>query len=375
MKPVKENRGFKILFFIDTLKAGGKERQFVELLKQLSTLSHIKIELLMMRDDIHYREIHQLKLKIHNLNRKRKLDLFIFFRLFKIVKKIKPDIFHSWSTMTTLYGGLVVKLLKINHICGSVRGATNIKRFSKPWLVDKVGFWLSDNIVANSLAGLQSRNLTNNKKALVIPNGFDFSRIKYLQRSGTIREKFHIITDKIVGMVGSLDNRKDNEIFIKAAGMIIAERKDVTFLIVGEGVKYEYLNSLVDEKDRPYVNFTGRQEDIESIVNIFNIGVLTSKNELFREGISNSIMEYMALGKAVIATDSGGNSELVQPNSTGFLVKPKDLGELVEKINYLLDHPKIALDMGQAGKKRIEDKFGLEKMVSSYLNLYQSLLR
>jgi glycosyltransferase involved in cell wall biosynthesis len=364
----------KILFFMDTLQSGGKERQLVELLKQLSKRQDFKLELLLMSEVIHYQEVFELNIKINYLTRKIKFDPFFLYKLFKMVKRIHPDILHTWSTITALYAGPVAKLLNIKNVCGSIRGATDIKKHIKPWIINKLGFRFADRIVANSHAGLLSRNLNNNKKATCIQNGFDFARLKDLENPENVKKRFGISTDKIVGMVSSLDNRKDNEIFIRAAKHILTRRSDVTFLIVGEGPKHAYFQSLIEERQKAFIILTGRQDNIESIVNIFNIGVLTSKNEFFREGISNSIMEYMALAKPVIASDSGGNSEIIEDKVNGFLVKPKELDGLVEMITNLLDNPKIAREMGRAGKFRIEKKFNIEKMINNYIDLYKNFI-
>lgn len=364
----------RILFLIDTLRAGGKERQLVELLKKLSLKPEFELDLLLMKQAVEYSGVYDLKVKIHFLNRKIKFDPVFFFKLYKMVRRIKPDILHAWSAVMAFYVGPIARLLKIKNICGLVRGATNVKKYSRTWLFEKIGFIFSDKIIANSQAGLYSRNLSKNKKAMVIRNGFDFSRIGDLEDPVNIKKRFGITTDRIVGMVGSLDDRKDNEVFIQAAKQIISRRKDVTFLIVGEGPKYDRLKSLVDEKEKGRIVFTGRQDKIESIINIFDIGVLTSKNEFFREGISNSIMEYMALEKPVVATDSGGNPEIVGDTITGYLVKPKDPEKLVDRIEYLLTHPQIAGDMGKAGKRKIINEFDLNRMSDAYIQFYRNLI-
>jgi len=372
---LKITRQIKILFFIDTLRSGGKERQLVELLRQLSDKTNFKLELLLMNKEIHYKEIYDLNIKISYLKKKNIFDISFFFKLFKIVKKFKPDILHTWSNMAAFYSGPIVKLLNVKSICGSVRGATNIKKYSKLWFVNKVGFLFADRIVANSYAGVLSRHLKSNNKAMCIYNGFNFSRIENLENHEYIKEKFKIRTDKIVGMVGSLDKRKDTEIFINAAKQILKKRRDVTFLIIGEGPKLNYLQSLIDDKDKDYIIFTGKQDRIESIANTFDIGVLTSKNEFSREGISNSIMEYMALAKPVVATHSGGSPEIVDNNVTGYLVRPKDRNDLVKKIEYLLENPKIGEKMGKAGKIKIEKKFNIRKMTNSFIELYRDLVQ
>ena len=103
--------------------------------------------------------------------------------------------------------------------------------------------------------------------------------------------------------------------------MILNNRKDVTFLVIGNGINLEKCR--MKARGHEKIKFLGFQNDIESIVNVFNAGVLLTNQDVHGEGISNSIMEYMALGKPVIATDGGGTKELIVDGKTGFLVQPK----------------------------------------------------
>jgi glycosyltransferase involved in cell wall biosynthesis len=103
-------------------------------------------------------------------------------------------------------------------------------------------------------------------------------------------------------------------------------------------------------------------------MNMCDIGILAT----YTEGISNSIMEFMALGKPVVATDGGGTKELVIGGETGFLIKPKSVEELVSKIEYLLNNDKIASSMGMKAKERIKQEFSMKKMINSFVDLYNN---
>ena len=92
------------------------------------------------------------------------------------------------------------------------------------------------------------------------------------------------------------------------------------------------------------------------------------------EGISNTILESMASSLPVIATDVGGNSELVQNNNTGYIVPVNDIEKLTETMKNYLDKPELAYTQGKAGRKRIEDCFSLKSMVDHYENVYQKVL-
>src|SRR5664279_182128 len=93
----------KILFFVDILDAGGKERRLTELMKAYANRQDLEFELAIMSRDIDFKELYELDIKIHYVLRKRKRDLSVFYRFFKLCRKIQPDIVHCWDSMTAVY--------------------------------------------------------------------------------------------------------------------------------------------------------------------------------------------------------------------------------------------------------------------------------
>ncbi len=94
----------------------------------------------------------------------------------------------------------------------------------------------------------------------------------------------------------------------------------------------------------------------------------------FTEGISNAILEYMALEKPVIATDGGGTNEIVENEKTGFLIPQKNPSALAEKLDVLLNDKDLRIKMGKAGREQIERQFSIENMVGSYIESYTKLI-
>ena len=115
----------------------------------------------------------------------------------------------------------------------------------------------------------------------------------------------------------------------------------------------------------------GRRSDVEALVQIFDIGVLCTNLKVHGEGISNSIIEYMVLGKPVIATDGGGTNELITDNENGYLIGDKDDSSLVEKILFLYNDLCAAHRVGQAAQKTILNKFLLDRMTAEYISVYE----
>jgi glycosyltransferase involved in cell wall biosynthesis len=118
------------------------------------------------------------------------------------------------------------------------------------------------------------------------------------------------------------------------------------------------------------VIFFGDQRDVGAYLAAFDIAVLTSDTE----GCSNFLLEAMALGKPIVATDVGGNRELVYQGESGVLVPPRDGEALAYEIINLLRNPTLARSMGQAGKEKVTTRFSVENMVSQYESLYEDAL-
>src|SRR6185312_14588723 len=110
----------RILFFIDGLYAGGKERRLTELMKGLNSISEISFEIVVMNDKVHYQQVFDLNTKVHYLIRKTKKDLSVFQKFYRLCKSYRPDIVHCWDSMTAVIAVPICKLLNIILVNGMV---------------------------------------------------------------------------------------------------------------------------------------------------------------------------------------------------------------------------------------------------------------
>lgn len=360
----------KILFIIDTLGSGGKERRLTELLKALKVRQNIEFELVVMSRNIHYREVLDLGINIRYIIRETKKDISVFNKFYKLCRNYRPDIVHCWDSMTAVYLVPTCKLLHIKLVNGMVIDSPVRQNvFNKYWLRARLTFPFSDIIVGNSRAGLLAYKAPESR-GYIVYNGFSSERTEKLINKEFIKKQLNINTDYMVGMVATFWENKDYPTYYEAAQSLLAKRKDITFLAIGNNTdSFESLN-LIDKQYMENFRFLGKRSDIESYINSMDICILST----FTEGISNSIMEYMALGKPVVATRGGGTSEIVINEETGFLVDPSNPGELAGKIEILLNDRKLREKMGSAGRGRVKDIFSIEQMVTKYINLYNMLL-
>src|ERR1035437_2925451 len=360
----------KILFFTDTLKPGGKERRLTELIKALKSKQDIEFELVVMSNDIHYTEVFDLGTNIHYIIRKTKKDISVFYRFYKLCRNYRPDIVHCWDSMTAVYLVPTCKLLHIKLVNGMVIDSP-VKQniFNQHWLRAKLTFPFSDIIVGNSKAGLKAYKAPENK-SIVIYNGFNFDRTENLISKEIIKKQISTDSNYLIGMVASFSEYKDYQTYFRAAELLLKTRIDVIFLAIGNNTDSIESRNLIDKQYIDNFRLLGKKSDIESFINAMDICILST----FTEGISNSILEYMALEKPVIATSGGGTNEIVMDNKTGFLVNPSNPKELAEKIEILLNDAHLCKSMGLAGIELVKNKFSIDQMLKKYNDLYEIIL-
>lgn len=358
------------------MTAGGRERRLTELMKGLKLKSNIQFELAVMSEDVHYKEIFDLNIKIHYLIRTQKKDFSIFKKFYKICKEYKPDLVHCWDSMTAVYSAPVCKLLRIKFANGMVVDTPMPQnRSNVHWRRARLTFPFSNIIIGNSKAGLAGYNAPP-QKSICIYNGMNLTRFYNLKDPSLIRKEIFDEPNEnffIAGMVAQVDLlRKDYGTLLDVAKSMISKNENIRFVMVGDGDHYEQLKNSIPASIENKLKFLGRRSDVESIVNIFDAGLLLTNIKNHGEGISNAIIEYMVLAKPVIASRGGGTDEIVEDQKTGYLISPFGKVELEEKLKILMNNPGLRKQMGSAGKESVLKNFTIDKMVDSFISLYES---
>jgi glycosyltransferase involved in cell wall biosynthesis len=368
----------KILMVIDSLDKGGKERRMLELIKGLLRRPEgFNIYLVSLTETVEYNYVYNLPIKFEILSRKYRKDPTIVLKLKKIIKTFKPDIIHSWSTMASIYlslSNLWGRKPLINAVLADAQEGLNT--LDKHYLRVKLTSPFSSVFVANSKAGIKSYR-TPLHKSICIYNGIDFNRFQNL------RPKTEVETDIlgkrkdkqfVVAMVASFDERKDFATLLKAASRMCKKNKSLIFLLIGAGPTWETLrNSVPSDLLDNQIILTGKRDDVESVLQIVDVGVLITNASNHGEGISNAIIECMALGKPVIASRGGGTGEVVLDDFNGFLVDPKNEDQIIKYIELLYNDRQLLSQLGENAFKWVRENFDLEKKTDEYVDLYQKL--
>ncbi len=350
----------KILFIIDGLNAGGKERQLYEIMKVFSEASHLKTGIIIFNKNNHYSD--RIKKKVNyfvELN-KRPTRLEPFFTIWKHIRGFKPDIIHTWDSLSSMYACFPVKFFKIKFIDGSIRDAG----IEKGWQLFLKKYFLkrADLIIANSKAGLHYYKI----RGEVIYNAIDTRRFYKRIKTG----KINII------MVANFTDYKDHKTFINAAIKLLNNKQIDNVYFAGDGPhKQIHIDNL--KKNYPGIflkfHFLGLTPNIEKYLAKCKFGILCSTSA-YSEGISNSVLEYMAAGLIPIVTDVGGSSEIISDTNNGYLIKSGDSDKIVEIIEHLRSDTELFRSITKSAQKTIRLKFDLKKNVKSIENIYHSLL-
>ncbi len=301
-----------------------------------------------------------------HMGRIRYLNIFIVKKLISIIKERQIALIHSDSSTETFYDGIAARIMRIPIVW-------HIRVSEREWFLDRILSLLSTKLilVADAIRRRFSW-LKNNRKMVVIHNGIDLNEFDNFPVTSSIREEFDINRNEVLlGFIGRIEKRKGLEYLISAMRHI----DGVKLILIGSG-KEEYISGLRNICESNGISdrifFTGQRDDIPAVLKKIDILVFPV---LAGEGFSRVILEAMAAGKPVVATDNAGNPEAVKNGITGVIVPVKNSAILAAKITQLANNRRKRVEMGLAGRKRVARHFTIERNVELTEKLYMELLR
>jgi len=372
-----EQKKIKIAYQIAPHVRGGAESFLFNLIKNIDKKKFQPV-LLSFAKGIVLKKFKKLGLKIKIIDYRNNAGSN---KLINFLKKEKIDIAQTSSFFPAL--AIVSKKSGIPHIwriSGNVNITCSDQNLKAREDILQLIDCLSVAIVCPSIFLKNQFVGYSHKKITIIYNGLDLDYIKNIRPD---KKKLRNIgineTDIVVGMAANLNSQKRHIDFIKAAEIVRKEIKNIKFILAGSkssGKKgYEYMDYLKKEIRKSELNndviFTGFREDILKIIASLDLTVLPSINE----GASNFIMESIALGKPVVATNSGGNPEFIQDKINGFLVPIKNPKKLAKAIIKIIKNPANAGKMRAANKNLSKKMFNIKKTVTIYEKLYKKIYK
>lgn len=300
------------------------------------------------------------------LDREKKGRLYALWKLTTIIRDFEPDIVHAFAYASRA-------AMPVSKIFSKSKNIVSIR--TQPGrqinMFDKLINSFADMILLNSKKGaaLVNFNLWRNIPLQVIYNGIDLRKFD-ADACGDFDFSLSPKT-KVICAVARLHPVKGLDVLLNAFATLAKAMDNVQLWIVGGGQEKKNLEEQtiqlgIDSK----VTFWGEQENIPAILKHAYIGVLSSHYE----GLPNAVIEYMAAGLPVVATDVGGVGEVVLDGETGLLVPSGNPQILADTILFLLLNSETAILFGMTGRKRAESHFTLERMVFETEELYESLM-
>jgi glycosyltransferase involved in cell wall biosynthesis len=301
-------------------------------------------------------------------------------RLATLLRREHASIVHGWLSMANAFArlaGIIARVPVRIASEGAVLPTVDLRRLRRDTLIERALAHATDAYTANSeavAAGLRERGIAASK-IVVIRNGVRLARPLTDRSRAAIRSELGAVGDEpLVGMTARLDLEfKDQVTFLRAASALVSSGRQIRIAVIGEGAGRHVLEDLARElgiADR--VHFTGFRLDSAQLISGLDVSVMLGFEH--SEGFSNSILEAMAAGVPLVATDIPPNREALTDGVHGLLVPPRGIDEAAASIARLLDDPQFAARLGAAARARAGSEYSLEAQGARTMELYERLL-
>ena len=300
---------------------------------------------------------------------KTEMDLSAAWRLSRLLKQLRPDIVHAHDPHGVAMAGLALSMstqLAKPPLVASRRVDFHLRggRMSR-WKYRQVDCFIC---ASEAIRHMLISDGVPEARAVTVHEGIDLARVAAAPPAKLHEDLFLPHGAPIVGNVAALVPHKGQRHLIEAAALVVRQVPDARFVIAGEGELRPTLERTIREhRLEKHVLLAGFRPDVLSLHKAFDVFVMSS----ITEGLGTSLLDAMAAGKPIVATNTGGIPEVVVDGSTGFLVQPRDHQAMATAIVRLLKEGGLRQQMGNAGAARVHDKFSAERMVEKTVEVYK----
>jgi len=367
-------RRTKLMLLVPTLDQSGAEKQLTLLATRLPRDEFEVHVVALTRGGAFADDLAQHGVRLTVLGKRWKFDPVAMWRLRRLIRDEQPDIVHTWLFAANAYGRLMVGRRRSSRpkLIVSERCVDVWKAGWQLWLDQKL-IARTDRLIGNSVAVSEFYNSIGfpEDRITVIPNGIEVSDPDPFERDALLAELEIPNGVPVIGFVGRLARQKRVDDLVFAMALVAILRPDAHMLIVGEGSERDKLMKFArDINIDSHTRFTGHRTDVAKLLRIMELFWIASDFE----GQSNSIMEAMAAGLPVIASDIPPNRELVVDGETGFLVRVGDRAGFQQFAERILADPELARRLGNAGREQMRLHFSIDKMVAAHARVYREVL-
>lgn len=374
----------KIGYIITNLGTGGAEMMLLKLLKNLDRSRFEPMVISMMGiADIGPR-IAALEIPVYSLGMQRGLlpNPIIFFRLVRLLRRLRPNIVHTWMYHSDLIGGLAARLAACSNVIWGIRHSdlSKNKNKSSTLLVVKMCTWLSRYLPVKILScSMRAKDIHaavgyQVDKLHVIPNGFELDRFAPDSSARvSVRKELGLKEDTdLVGLIARYDEQKNHLGFVESVAAVAMQLPEVHFVLVGQDVDEK--NSVLQDaikKNRLQgrIHMLGRRDDVPRLMAALDVLASSSHGEAF----PNVLGEAMACGVPCVVTDVGDSAEIVA--DTGRVVPAGDMAGLARELVAVLQLPAAdRVVLGVEARERVAANYEIAHVTRLYEAFYDRVL-
>ncbi len=308
-------------------------------------------------------------IKVQELSFANELDIISAYKLAKFAKKGNYNILvcHNAHSVTIALLAKIfyskLKIIVVRRVIFSIKNGIISKYKYHNKLINRFV------AISNAINNVLEKSNINKQKIDLIYDGIDLKRFDNF-KNNNLEKELNPYNRLVVGTTSAIDKAKDFPTFLEAIKIILQSRKDVLFVIVGDGAERDNIQQEAENENiSQYIHFAGFQENIGDYLNMFAIFTLFSKSE----GLGTSILDAMSVGLPIVATNIGGIPEVVEHNSNGLLVNKSDPNELATAILELLNNEEKRNIFGQNSLEKAKN-FDIKLTIDKYIQLFDDLL-
>ncbi len=358
---------------------GGLENGVTNIINNLPKGAYQHIIICITDYDVNFfKRVRTGNVNIHQLNKKMGKSYKWLYDIWKLLKDIKPDICHTRNLgaleaqLPAFLAGVPCRIhgehgWDVNDLGGSNKKYQLLRRLFKPFIHQYVALSREAVNYLTAKIKVQPDNINH------ICNGVDVDKFKPSKNRGLLPEKFAENDSLIFGTVGRLAQVKNQTLLVSAFISLWKQQSKIQdklrLVIIGDGVLLPQLKKMVASAGVEHaVWFAGRRDDVAQLMQQMDVFVLPS----LAEGISNTLLEAMASGLPYIATNVGGNADLILPqHAKTHIVNVNEEKQLVNAMEQYIDKPKELIKDSELVRSHCHKNFSLAGMVHNYHQLYQ----
>jgi glycosyltransferase involved in cell wall biosynthesis len=377
-------RPISVCLLVSSLEFGGAERQVIEMYRSFDPQRIKPLICSLSREMPQARHLPKGGKEVRLVEKRARFDLTVVFRLARVLRQEEIAVVHAFLLDAEIASRLAAPIARVPVVVASERNTDYVRPLSH-WIALKLTQPLFDVMVANSHAGKRFNMRTlglPQSRIEVVHNGVDTQRFHPDREAGlAFRKQFDLPAEHpVIGMVASFKRQKGHDLFLRMAAQVRNAFPKATFLMVGGAMRENSGESSRCETEIKELTatlnltdccrFIPNQTDMRVVYNACDMTVLLSR----REGTPNVLLESMACGVPVVATNVADNALLIEEGVTGYTVPPEDSDGAARRVEGLLSNPALRAQMGEAARTRACGKFSLRRAASELEDIYARCL-